>query len=50
MLAALAELVGSDPQGLVDRLMATAAEFAGGELTDDAAAVAVSLRPETASS
>jgi sigma-B regulation protein RsbU (phosphoserine phosphatase) len=48
----VAELAGSadrGPQALVDRLMAVATRFAGGELSDDAAIIAVSLAKERTS-
>ena len=34
---------GRDPQALVDGLLAAAMEFAGGDLTDDAAVIGVAL-------
>jgi PAS domain S-box-containing protein len=46
VLSVLAGLSRDDPQRLVDGLMDAAADFGGGELADDAAVVAVSLRPE----
>ena len=47
LLAALAG--GSrDPQELVDRLLAAAMEFAGGDLTDDAAVIGVALVADAA--
>ena len=43
VLAHLTEVAGHEPQELVDGLMVAATQFAGGELSDDAAIIAVSL-------
>ena len=43
LLAHLSDAQSREPQDLVDGLMTAAAQFAGGELSDDAAIIAVSL-------
>ena len=45
VLGHLTEVASRKPQDLVDGLMTAATQFAGGELSDDAAIIAVSLAP-----
>ena len=46
LVAHFAQVESRDPQDLVDGLMAAATQFAGGELSDDAAIIAVTLAPK----